>query len=113
MKSIKKDINCKQYIYKGVFIYKVTDKDYCVFDKSGVIMDELTLKSVKEKIDEVCKLCMKYRVSFEINEGINNGKSYLCIHDEIVTSEELKKIQKKIKNPEKYKIGKIYTIVIK
>lgn len=52
MKSVKKDWNCKEYIYKGVYIYQITTKDYCVFDENGVVIDELTLKAAKAKIDK-------------------------------------------------------------
>ena len=50
MKSLKKDYG-KEYIYKGVYIYQITKKDYCVFNENGVIVDESTLKAAKEKID--------------------------------------------------------------
>lgn len=56
--------------------------------------------------------CMKYTISFEKDATINNGKKYLCIHGVFVTSSELAKIQEKIGDSSKYKIGKRYTIIV-
>ena len=54
MKSIKKDIctSC-EHIYKGVYIYRITKKDYCVWDESGMIIHAQTLKAAKAEIDKV------------------------------------------------------------
>ena len=51
MESVKKDYSSKEYVYKGIYIYQITKKDYCVFDENGVVIDELTLKAAKAKID--------------------------------------------------------------
>lgn len=48
---MKKDFNCKEYQYKGYFIYKITRNDYCVYDESGCIIDSYTLKGAKNQID--------------------------------------------------------------
>lgn len=43
-----------EYSYKGQYIYKITRCDYCVYGEDGmVIIDELTLKAAKAKIDEM------------------------------------------------------------
>lgn len=43
-----------EYSYKGQYIYKITRRDYCVYGEDGmVIIDELTLKAAKAKIDEM------------------------------------------------------------
>ena len=49
---MEKNFNCKRYDYKGVIIYKVTAKDYCVWNESGIVIHEQTLKAAKAEIDK-------------------------------------------------------------
>lgn len=49
---MKKDFGfAKEYCYKGVYIYKITNKDYAVYDENGLVFSALTLKAAKERID--------------------------------------------------------------
>ena len=49
-------MNATEYGYKGQYIYKITRRDYCVYGEDGmVIIDEMTLKAAKAKIDEMLK----------------------------------------------------------
>lgn len=51
---MKKHFNtCKEYEYKGFYIYKITNKDYCVFNENGVFIDSFTLKGAKAEIDKI------------------------------------------------------------
>lgn len=48
---------CGEYKYKGVYIYKLTRNDWCVYNADGEIkIHERTLKAVKVAIDELCEI---------------------------------------------------------
>ena len=49
----KENWNCTEYKYRGYYIYKVTRRDYCVYNESGCIIDTLTLKEAKAEIDRL------------------------------------------------------------
>lgn len=49
---MRKDWNAKEYKYKGFYIYKITSKDYCVYNETGCIIDAKTLKEAKAEIDK-------------------------------------------------------------
>ena len=50
---MKMNFIATEYNYRGYFIYKITRKDYCVFDENGCIIDSLTLKGAKAEIDKL------------------------------------------------------------
>lgn len=49
----KENWNCTEYKYRGYYIYKVTRRDYCVYNESGCIIDTLTLKEAKAEINRL------------------------------------------------------------
>lgn len=50
---MRRNYSCTEYNYKGYYIYKITRRDYCVFDENGCIIDALTLKAAKAEIDKL------------------------------------------------------------
>lgn len=48
---MRKDWNCASYIYRGLYIYKITNNDWCVFSEDGIEVHEKTLKAAKSAID--------------------------------------------------------------
>ena len=46
----------REYEYRGLYIYRVTRNDYCVFSENGIVIDSRTLKGAKAEIDRMLEM---------------------------------------------------------
>lgn len=49
----KNFLSCKEYCYKGIYIYQITKRDYAVYNEDGLVFSALTLKQAKANIDNM------------------------------------------------------------